>query len=180
MDGHRPAIITHVPATITGFFRGRARRYLHRRRGELVGCRVFAYWMAVCPSLSEFRPRIGVRGMLSIVGMKITRMARFPKKCAIAGRLVARPWLGTSPSATFLSCDPGLPVFARTWLVSPAGAGIHPGSESGTCFRTNDARKTGPLKSEQSPCIVNLAPTLSSGASRVCEHHGALDESAPC
>ncbi len=102
MDGHRPAIITHVPATITGLFRGRARRYLHRRRGELVGCWVFAYWMAACPSLSEFRPRIGVRGMLSIVGMKITRMARFPKKCASAGRLVARPWLGTSPSATSL------------------------------------------------------------------------------
>ena len=47
------------------------------------------------------------------------------------------PWLGTSPSATFLSCDPGLSLFGRRWLVSPAGAGIDPGSESGTCFRTN-------------------------------------------
>ena len=179
MDGHRPAIITHVPATITGYFRGRARRYLHRRRGELVGCRVIAYWMAVCPSLSEFRPRIGVRGMLSIVGMKRTRMARFPRSTPVpAGWSRGRGW-GQAP-ALHLSFDPRLPVFARTWLVSPARAGIHPGSESGTCFRTNDARKTGPLKSEQSPCIVNLAPTLSSGASRVCEHHGALDESAPC
>ena len=33
------------------------------------------------------------------------------------------PWLGTSPSPTFLSCDPGLSLFGRRWLVSPAGAG---------------------------------------------------------
>ena len=32
-------------------------------------------------------------------------------------------WLGTSPSPTFLSCDPGLSLFGRRWLVSPAGAG---------------------------------------------------------
>ena len=60
-----------------------------------------------------------------------------------------RPGVGTeqSPSATFLS-DPGLSLFGRRWLVSPAGAGVDPASESGTCFRSNDARKTGPRESE--------------------------------
>ncbi len=55
----------------------------------------------------------------------------------------ACPWLGTRPSATFLSCDPGLSLFGQWWLGSPAGAGIHPGSESGTCFRTNDELRGG-------------------------------------
>ena len=38
--------------------------------------------------------------------------------------------------ALHLSFDPRLSLFGRRRLVSPAGAGIHPGSESGTCFRT--------------------------------------------
>ena len=39
--------------------------------------------------------------------------------------------------ALHFSFDPGLSLFGRRWLVSPAGAGNDPGSESGTCFRTN-------------------------------------------
>ncbi len=46
------------------------------------------------------------------------------------------PSWGQAPALHF-SCDPGLSLFGRRWLVSPAGAGINPGSESGTCFRTN-------------------------------------------
>ena len=49
--------------------------------------------------------------------------------------LAGHRWLGTSP-ALHLSFDPRLSLFGRRRLVSPAGAGIHPGSESGTCFRT--------------------------------------------
>ena len=45
------------------------------------------------------------------------------------------PSWGQAPALHF-SCDPGLSLFGRRWLVSPAGAGIHPGSDSGTCFRT--------------------------------------------
>ena len=44
---------------------------------------------------------------------------------------------GGQAPALHLSWDPGLSLFGRRWLVSPAGAGIDPGSESGTCFRTN-------------------------------------------
>ena len=33
------------------------------------------------------------------------------------------------------------------------GAG-HPASESETCFRTNDAHRTGPSKSEQFPSVI--------------------------
>ena len=36
-------------------------------------------------------------------------------------------------------------------------ANIHPGSESGTCFRTNDTHETGPPKSEQLHGIDRLA-----------------------
>ena len=46
------------------------------------------------------------------------------------------PGWGQAPALHF-SWDPGLSLFGRRWLASPAGAGIHPGSESGTCFRTN-------------------------------------------
>ncbi len=46
------------------------------------------------------------------------------------------PGWGQAPALHF-SFDPGLSLFGRRWLVSPAGAGIDPGSESGTCFRTN-------------------------------------------
>ena len=49
--------------------------------------------------------------------------------------LAGHRWLGTSP-ALHLSFDPRLSLFGRRRLVSPAGAGIDPGSESGTCFRT--------------------------------------------
>ena len=47
------------------------------------------------------------------------------------------PSWGQAPALHF-SCDPGLSLFGRRWLVSPAGTGIDPGSESGICFRTND------------------------------------------
>ena len=47
------------------------------------------------------------------------------------------PGWGQAPALHF-SFDPGLSLFGRRWSVSPAGAGIHPGSESGTCFPTND------------------------------------------
>ena len=46
------------------------------------------------------------------------------------------PSWGQAPALHF-SFDPGLWLFGRRWLVSPAGAGNDPGSESGTCFRTN-------------------------------------------
>ena len=65
------------------------------------------------------------------------------------------PSWGQAPALHF-SCDPGLSLFGRRWLVSPAGAGIHPGSESGTCFRTNDAHTTGPSKSEQLPSVIAM------------------------
>ena len=54
----------------------------------------------------------------------------------VAGRPPLPAGRGPAPALHF-SCDPGLWLFGRRWLVSPAGAGIHPGSESGTCFRTN-------------------------------------------
>ena len=57
------------------------------------------------------------------------------------------PGWGQAPALHF-SLDPGLSLFGRRWLASPAGAG-HPGSESGTCFRANDAHETGPHRSEQ-------------------------------
>ena len=47
------------------------------------------------------------------------------------------PGWGQAPALHF-SFDPGPSLFGRRWLVSPAGAGIHPGSESGTCVPTND------------------------------------------
>ena len=46
---------------------------------------------------------------------------------------------GQAP-ALHLSFDPRLSLFGRRRLVSPAGAGMHPGSESGTCFPTNLSR----------------------------------------
>ena len=63
------------------------------------------------------------------------------------------PGWGQAPALHF-SFDPGLSLFGRRWLVSTAGAGIHPGSESGTCLRTNDAHRTGPSKSEQLPSVI--------------------------
>ena len=65
------------------------------------------------------------------------------------------PGWGQAPALHF-SFDPGLSLFGRRWLVSPAGAGIHPGSESGTCFRTNDAHRTGPSRSEQLPSVIAI------------------------
>ena len=53
------------------------------------------------------------------------------------------PSWGQAPALHF-SCDPGLSLFGRRWFVSPAGAGIHPGSESGTCFRTNRSCRRAP------------------------------------
>ena len=46
------------------------------------------------------------------------------------------PSWGQAPALHF-SCDAGLSLLGRRWLVSPASAGIHPGSESGTRFRSN-------------------------------------------
>ena len=43
------------------------------------------------------------------------------------------PSWGQAPALHFF-CGPGVSLFGRRWLVSPASAGIHPGSESGTCF----------------------------------------------
>ena len=55
-------------------------------------------------------------------------MARFPRSAPVpAGWWRGRGW-GQVPTL-HLSFDPRLLVFARPWLVSPAGAGIHPGSE---------------------------------------------------
>ncbi len=45
------------------------------------------------------------------------------------------PGWGQAPALHF-SCDPRQSLFGRRWLASPAGAGIDPGSESGTCFPT--------------------------------------------
>ena len=46
------------------------------------------------------------------------------------------PSWGQAPALHF-SCDVGLSLLGRRWLVSRASAGIHPGSESGTRFRSN-------------------------------------------
>ncbi len=59
----------------------------------------------------------------------------------MAGRL-GHGW-GQTPALHF-SCDAGLSLLGRRWLVSPAGAGIDPGSESGTCFRANRLCRQGP------------------------------------
>ena len=40
-----------------------------------------------------------------------------------------------------------IPAFAG--MTNSVAGTIHPGSESGICFLTNDAHKTGPHKSEQ-------------------------------
>ena len=60
----------------------------------------------------------------------------FSRVIGCTGAPHTTPGWGQAPALHF-SCDPGLSLFGRRWLVSPAGAGIHPGSESGTCFRTN-------------------------------------------
>ncbi len=59
----------------------------------------------------------------------------------MAGRL-GHGW-GQAPALHF-SCDAGLSLLGRRWLVSPAGAGIDPGSESGTCFRANRVCRQAP------------------------------------
>ena len=59
----------------------------------------------------------------------------------MAGRL-GHGW-GQTPALHF-SCDAGLSLLGRRWLVSPAGAGIDPGSESGTCFRANRVCRLAP------------------------------------
>ena len=59
----------------------------------------------------------------------------------MAGRL-GHGW-GQTPALHF-SCDAGLSLLGRRWLVSPAGAGIDPGSESGTCFRANRVCRQAP------------------------------------
>ena len=77
------------------------------------------------------------------------------------------PSWGQAPALHF-SCDPGLSLFGRRWLVSPARAGIYPGSESGTCFRTNR------------PC--RLAPAHQGMKSRSCglvQRIGTADSATP-
>ena len=56
----------------------------------------------------------------------------------------AWPWLWTSPSATSLLFDSRLSLLRGWWSVSPAGVGIHPGSESGTCFHSNRSCRQAP------------------------------------
>ncbi len=59
-------------------------------------------------------------------------------------RLGPRPtpsW-GQAPALHF-SCDPGLSLFGRRWLVSPAGAGNDPGSQSGTRGRDRSCSFSG-------------------------------------
>ena len=68
-------------------------------------------------------------------GMKIGWIGWWKGQVSFCATHPAPSW-GQAPALHF-SCDPGLSLFGRRWLVSPAGAGIHPGSESGTCFRTN-------------------------------------------
>ena len=53
------------------------------------------------------------------------------------------PSWGQAPALHF-SWDPGLSLFGRRWLVSPTGAGNDPGSECGTCFRTNRSCRLAP------------------------------------
>ena len=56
-------------------------------------------------------------------------------------RLCPPPTLGWRQApALHFSFYPGVSLFGRRRLVSPAGAGNDPGSESGTCFRTNSRR----------------------------------------
>ena len=56
----------------------------------------------------------------------------------LLGQHTQVPLAGDKPqryvSASTLGCR-----CSGRWLVSPAGAGIHPGSEFGTCFRTDDS-----------------------------------------
>ena len=92
----------------------------------------------------------------------------------------AWPWLWTSPSATSLLFDSRLSLLRGWWSVSPAGVGIHPGSESGTCFHSNRSCRLAPAQqgmqgwgvgwwkssrvigaSSSCRCGLTLTPTLS-------------------
>ena len=81
--------------------------------------------------------RIGVRGMLSYqspmpAGAGTPRCENWVHWLMDGSGVVCAthpaPSWGQAPALHF-SCDPGLSLFGRRWLVSPAGAGIH--------FRTN-------------------------------------------
>ena len=128
--------------------------------------------------------RIGVRDMPSYQSL-MPAVAGTPRyqNCvhrSIEGfrcRLCPRPapWLGTSPSPTFLSCDPGLSLFGRRWLVSPAGAGIDPGSESGTCLRTNRSCRLSPAHQGIKIACIDR----SKGSGVVCAPAPHLDGDKP-
>ena len=80
----------------------------------------------------------------------------------------AWPWLWTSPSATSLLFDSRLSLLRGWWSVSPAGVGIHPGSESGTCFHSNRS--------------CRLAPAHQGMKNRSCDlvwRVGAVDSATP-
>ena len=92
-------------------------------------CRLFA-WMKFVdsnPSRDSPWPCEGRIGTMKLAGCRSVQPRR-------AGRR-AIGW-GLVP-ALHLSCDPRLSLFGRRGLVSQAGGGIDPGSESGTCFPTN-------------------------------------------
>ena len=63
-------------------------------------------------------------------------MVGFARRLPAPARLATPPLAGDKP-------QPYISLFRLA-----AGAG-HPGSESGTCFRANDAHETGPHRSEQ-------------------------------
>ena len=96
--------------------------------------------------------RIGVRGMRSYQSL-MPAVAGTPRYENWVHWLMERsgvvcaphpaPSWGQAPALHF-SCDPRLSLFGRRWLVSPAGAGIHPGSESGACVRTNRSCRLSP------------------------------------
>ena len=109
---------------------------------EVFGCG----WCHPSPLDSRFRENdeFGVRDMLSYqslvpAGAGTPRYENWVHWLMEGSGVVCAthptPGWGQAPALHF-SCDPRQSLFGRRWLASPAGAGIDPGSESGTCFPT--------------------------------------------
>ena len=74
---------------------------------------------------------------------------------------------GQAPALHF-SCDPGLSLLGDGGWCRPAGAGIHPGSESRTCFPTNR------------PCRLSPAHQgMKSGSCGLVQRIGTVDSAEP-
>ena len=73
-------------------------------------------------------------------GMKLGALVDGRVRCRLGPH--PTPSWGQAPALHF-SCDPGLSLFGRRWLVSPAGAGNDPGSQSGTRGRDRSCSFSG-------------------------------------